>query len=61
MTVTFSGSVNKRFGGAYVRLFEKVQRWCPRLFGFLAVNYIGKYVLTVDTSHSTESAREEVA
>ena len=36
----------RRFGRSYIGLSERIQRFCPKLCGFMAVNYIGKYVLS---------------
>lgn len=38
-------SLRSHFPGLYIRLSEAIQRWNPKSLGFLAVNYIGKYVL----------------
>ena len=41
----FPGRLRSRFPGLYIRLSEAMGRTLPALWGFLAVNYIGKYVL----------------
>lgn len=41
----FPAFLTLRMGKTYVNLSEKIQRTCPNLFGFLAVNYIAKYEL----------------
>lgn len=46
-----------RYPRFYVRMSQRINRCCPNLFGFLAVNYIGKYRLEKAASRS--AAAEE--
>jgi ubiquinone/menaquinone biosynthesis C-methylase UbiE len=41
----FPRFMRRRFPHLYIRLSEVITQLCPRFCGFLAANYIGKYVL----------------
>ncbi len=45
---TLPGVLRLRYPRAYIRSSEAVTKWCPQLAGFLATNYIGKYILEKD-------------
>ena len=47
-----------RFPRLYVRLSERINACCPNLFGFLAVNYIAKYVLDKKPSPAPAEPQE---
>ena len=52
----FPGRIRSRFPRLYIRLSEAMGRTVPGLWGFLAVNYIGKYVLEKDGTSAANMA-----